>query len=71
MLIRNSEFNIGKADNSTLNTQNSTLPLASLNTQHSKLNIAKSVIERFFDKQGNETEMVVMKAENSIRGKSA
>lgn len=30
-----------------------------------------SSIEHFYNEQGNETEMVVMKAENSIRGKSA
>lgn len=30
VLIRNSEFNIGKADNSTLNIQNSALPTASI-----------------------------------------
>lgn len=43
ILIRNSEFNIGKVDNSTINTQNSTLRTAhnttsaQPTTQHSTL----------------------------------
>ena len=51
-----------------VNIQNSTLRTAHNSTsaqpttQHSTLNIAKFVIERFYDEQGNETEMVVMKA---------
>ena len=46
--------------NSKFKTQN--CQRQPFNIQHSKLKNAKSAIERFYDEQGDETEMVVMKA---------
>lgn len=40
----------------------------SLVIQHSTLKNAKSSIDSFYDKQGNETEMVVMKAGRDTSG---
>lgn len=71
IIIRNSEFYIGKADNSTINTQNSTLrtahrlpfitilALQKLLCVFIPLTLSVSMIE-----QGNDLELVVMKAGN-------
>lgn len=56
----------------TIRVQRTTLKIQhcrrlQLNTQHSKLKNAKSVV-RFYDEQGNETEMVVMKTGRDTSG---
>ena len=78
ILIRNSEFNIGKVDNSTINTQNSTLrtahrlPFIAILTLQKLLCVFMAlplcVSMYFYDEQGNETEMVVMKTGSDTSG---
>ena len=65
------DVNIQSSTSRTAHNSTSAQPTtqhSTFNTQHSTLNIAKSAIERFYDEQGNETEMVVMKAGSETPG---
>ena len=72
ILIRNSTFHIGKADNSKFNIQHSKLPTAIIHRHSNTSEVVAcfygSAIERSFDKQGNETEMVAMKTGSDTSG---